>query len=156
MKPMLTTLILFCATLVHAQAVALSWDPSTSAHVVNYRIYYGTNAGCYCSVTNVGLVLSQKLVLPHGGRWFFAATAVDANGNESDYSNEAVRETKPAPPVLHAETWVRLVPVLQRSTNLVNWSPFAGEPTLLPATKAQEFFTLRELQIERVQLANQP
>ena len=153
---MLTALILFCAAMLPAQTVMLSWNPSPSAGVVNYRIYYGTNSGGYSSVTNAGLALTQTVVLPHGGRWYFAATAGDAFGNESDFSNEAMYQARPAPPVLHGETWVRLVPVLQCSTNLVDWSPFVGEPTLLPATKAQEFFTLRELQIERVRLVNQP
>ena len=148
---MLTAWILFCAVVSPAQTVMLSWNPSPSAGVVNYRIYFGTNSGCYSSVTNAGLALTQTVGLPHLGRWYFAATACDAAGNESDFSNEAVYVAKPAPPVLHGQTWVRLVPVLQRSTNLVDWSPFVGEPTLLPATQAQEFFTLRELQIERVQ-----
>jgi hypothetical protein len=53
---------------------------------------------------------------------------------------------------LHGETWVRLVPVLQRSTNLVNWVPFAGAATWLPATNAQEFFWSERLTIESVQL----
>lgn len=148
---MLTVLISFSAVVSPAQTVRLSWDPSPSAGVVNYRIYFGTNSGGYTSVTNAGLALTQTVGLPHPGRWYFAATACDAAGNESDFSNEAVYVAKPAPPVLHGETWVRLVPVLQRSTNLVDWSPFVGEPTLLPATQAQEFFTLRELQIEHVQ-----
>ncbi len=153
---MLTALILFCAARLPAQPVMLSWNPSPSPGVVNYRIYFGTNSGVYTSVTNAGLALTQTVVLPHPGRWFFAATACDAAGNESDFSNEARYEARLAPPVLHCESWVRLVPVLQRSTNLVHWSPCVGEPTWLPATKAQEFFTLRELQIERVQLVNQP
>jgi hypothetical protein len=156
MKKLLTSLILFCAALLPAQTVKLCWNPSPGEGVVNYRIYYGTNSGCYSSATNAGLALTQTVVLPHSGRWFFAATALDADGYESDFSNEVGWEVKPAPPVVHGETWVRLVPVLQRSTNLVDWSPLAGEPTLLPATQAQEFFTLRELQIERVQLVKQP
>jgi len=148
MKNLLTSLILFCAVLLPAQSVRLDWDPSPSADVVNYRIYFGTNSGCYTSTTNAGLALTQTVVLPHGGRWFFAATACDAAGNESDFSNEAVWDARPSPPVLHGENWVRLVPVLERSTNLVEWSAFASEPTLIPAMKAQEFFRLNRLEIE--------
>jgi len=152
MKPMLTALILLCVPMLPAQPVTLSWNPSPSPGVVNYRIYFGTNSGGYTSVTNAGLALTQTVVLPHGGRWYFAATAGDAFGNESDFSNEAIYEARPAPPVLHGESWVRLVPVLQRSTNLVNWVPFAGAATWLPATNAQEFFRSERLTIESVQL----
>lgn len=151
MKSIMTMLMLWCAASLPAQTVKLSWNPSPSPGVVNYRIYFGTNSGGYTSVSNAGLALTQTVVLPHGGRWYFAATAGDAFGNESDFSNESVHETKPAPPVLHGETWVRLVPVLQRSTNLVNWVPFAGAATWLPATNAQEFFRSERLTIESVQ-----
>lgn len=150
MKNFLTMLILGCAAALRAQTVRLDWEPSPSVGVTHYRIYFGTNAHAYTLETNAGLKLEQVVVLPHPGRWYFAATACDAAGNESEFSNEAVHEARPAPPVLHGETWVRLVPVLQRSTNLVDWSPFVGEATLLPATQAKEFFTLRELHIECV------
>ena len=151
MKFILTLLILWCAASLPAQTVTLSWNPSPSPGVVNYRIYFGTNSGVYASVTNAGLALTQTVVLPHGGRWYFAATACDAFGNESDFSNEALWYARPSPPVLHGETWVRLVPILQRSTNLLDWSPFVGEPTWLPATKAQDFFRAERWTIERVQ-----
>ncbi len=72
---------------------------------------------------------------------------MDVDGVESDFSNEVVFELKPAPPVLHGKTWVRLTPVIQRSTNLVSWDCVLGEPTL---------FTTRRLLIERVQLVANP
>ena len=75
---------------------------------------------------------------------------------ESDFSNEVVFELKPAPPVMHGKTWVRLTPVIQRSTNLVSWDSLLGEPTLFAATNAVEFFTTRRLLIERVQLVANP
>jgi hypothetical protein len=156
MKRMLTILILFCAALVQAQTVRLTWDPSPSPAVTNYRIYYGTNSGHYLFVTNAGLVLTQTVVLPHTGHWFFAATASDTNGDESPFSNEAEWDTRPAPPLVHGNTWVRLTPVIERSTNLVDWRSFTGEATWIRATNAQEFFTTRQLEIERVNLINEP
>jgi hypothetical protein len=107
-------------------------------------------------VTNAGLVQTQQVILPHTGRWFFAATALDTNGVESDFSNEVQWEAKPAPPVLRGETWVRLSPVIQRSTNLVDWSPFVGAPTWIAATNPAEFFATERLLIERAQLATEP
>ncbi len=91
-----------------------------SADVAGYRLYYGTNTRSYQFVTNTGLVLTQSVVLPHRGRWFFAATAYDTNGLESDFSSEVSWESKPAPPVMAGEAWVRLTPVFGRSTNLVD------------------------------------
>ena len=156
MKRLLTTLILLSAMLVHAQKVRLAWDASPSPGVVSYRIHCGTNAGNYTFVTNVGLVRTQTVVLPHTGRWFFAATATDTNGLESDFSNEVQWEAKPVAPVVHDETWVRLTPVIERSTNLVNWRSVEGEATWIPATNAMEYFATRRLLIEQEQRVNEP
>ena len=156
MKPLFTSLILACALMVHAQSVTLVWDASPSPGVVSYRIHFGTNGANYCFVTNAGLTLTQAVVLPHPGRWCFAATAVDGSGIASDFSNVVEWEAKPVAPVVQSETGVRLTPVLERSTNLVHWASWPGEPTLVRATKAMEFFTTRRLLIERVQQVRQP
>ena len=156
MKRLLTTLILAWAAMVHAQSVTLAWDASPSPGVVSYRIYFGTNAGSYQFVTNAGLVLTQRVVLPHTGRWFFAATAMDTNGMESSFSNEVQWDAKPRSPVVRSETWVRLTPVIERSTNLVTWESAAGEATWIVATNQMEFFATRRLLIEQVQRVNQP
>ena len=136
--------------------VRIAWDASPSPGITHYRIYFGTNAGNYSFVTNVGLVRTQTVVLPHTGRWFFAATAVDANGMESPFSNQVQWEAKPVAPVVHGESFVRLTPVIERSTNLANWRSVEGEATWIPATNAMEFFASRRLLIERVQRVNEP
>ncbi len=156
MKRLLTILILLSATLVHAQKVRLAWDASPSPDVVGYRIHFGTNAGNYSFVTNVGLVRTQTVALPHTGRWFFAATAVDANGMESPFSNQVQWEAKPAAPVMLGESFVRLTPIIERSTNLVSWQNFEGEATWIAATNAMEFFATRRLLIEQVQRVGEP
>ena len=156
MKRLLTILMLLSATLVHAQKVRLAWDASPSPDVVGYRIHFGTNAGNYSFVTNVGLVRTQTVVVPHTGRWFFAATAVDANGMESPFSNQVQWEGKPTAPVVQSETWVRLTPVIERSTNLVSWQNFEGAATWIAATNTMEFFATRRLLIERVQKPTEP
>ncbi len=151
MKPILTILILGWALIAPAQRVKLAWDASPSPGVAGYRIHFGTNAGNYSFVTNVGLVRTQTVVLPHTGRWFFAATAVDSNGIESPLSNQVQWEAKPVAPVVLGESFVRLTPVIERSTNLVNWQRLEGEATWIPATNTMEFFATRQLLIERVQ-----
>jgi hypothetical protein len=139
--------------LARGETVTLAWDASASTNVAGYRVYYGTNSRAYFGVTNAGLVLTQTVVLPHSGRWFFAATAYDTNGLESDFSSEVQWESKPLPPAVHGEALVRLTPVIERSTNLVDWVSTAGEATFFSATNAAEFFRTRRLVIERVQRA---
>jgi hypothetical protein len=144
------TVFLAWAATADAQRVTLAWDASPSAAVAGYRVYWGTNARAYCCLTNAGLALTQAVVLPHGGRWFFAATAYDTNGLESDFSNEVSWESKPTPPVMAGETWVRLAPVFGRSTNLVAWGVVTGTPSWFPATNRAEFFRVNRLLMERV------
>lgn len=152
----LTSLILLCALSSPAQSVTLAWDASPSAGVAGYRVYFGTNAGGYAFVTNAGLTLTQAVALPHPGRWFFAATAVDGDGNESVFSNEVEWEPKPVPPVVQGAPWVRVSPVIERSTNQLDWLSVTGAPTWFPATNAMEFFVTRRLLIEQVQQVRQP
>ena len=144
---------------MHAQSVTLAWDASPSPGVVGYRLYYGTNSRSYSFVipqSGTSLVRTQTVVLPHTGRWFFAATARDANGMESVFSDEVEWEAKPSPPVMQGEPWVRLSPVIERSTNQVGWVSTIGEPTFFPATNGMEFFTTRRLVIEIVQRVIEP
>ncbi len=156
MKTVLTILILTWALVAPAQRVKLAWDASPSPGITHYRIHYGTNGANYTIVADVGLTLTHTVELPHRGRWFFAATAVDANGIESAFSNQVQWEAKPVAPVMQGELYVRLTPVIERSTNLVSWKTFEGEATWLPATNAVEFFTTRRLLIERAQKVGEP
>ncbi len=150
MKWLWTALVAVCAGIAGAEQVTLVWDASPSAGIAGYRVYWGTNSRAYCCVTNAGLVLTQSVVLLHRGRWFFAATAYDTNGLESDFSNEVSWESKPVAPVMGGETWVRLAPVFGRSTNLVTWGSVTGQATWFPATNRAEFFRVKGLLIERV------
>jgi len=150
MKGLWTTLMLAWAAAAGAQQLTLAWDASASSAVAGYRLYYGTNTRSYQFVTNSGLMLTQAVVLPHRGRWFFAATAYDTNGLESDFSSEVSWESKPAPPVMAGKTWVRLTPVFGRSTNLIAWGSVTGEATWFPATNRAEFFRVNRLLMERV------
>ena len=150
MKLFWTILMFAWAATAGAQQLTLAWDASASTNVLGYRLYYGTNTRSYQFVTNTGLMLTQSVVLPHRGRWFFAATAYDTNGLESDFSSEVSWESKPAPPVMAGKPWVRLVPVFGRSTNLAAWGSVTGEATWFPATNRAEFFRVNRLLMERV------
>lgn len=72
-------------------SVSLSWTPSPNPSVTGYKIYWGTDSGDY--VTNVNVGNASSCVLPgftFGTVYYFSATAVDGNGNESVFSNEAM------------------------------------------------------------------
>jgi len=156
MKRWLTFLFWAWAAMVHAQSVTLAWNGSSSPEVTGYRVYYGTNSRSYSFVTNAGLALTQTVLLPRAGRWFFAATAYDGQGLESDYSNEVEWEARPSPPALEGEPWVRLSPIIERSTNMVSWVNTTGAPTFFAATNRMEFFATRRLLIEKVQRVSEP
>jgi hypothetical protein len=73
-----------------AGSVTLAWDASPDPSVTGYRIYIGGASGNYTNSANVGNVTSTVLTnLTEGATYYFAATAYDATGVESDFSNEA-------------------------------------------------------------------
>jgi hypothetical protein len=156
MKRLITILMVFSTALLLAQQVTLVWDASPSPGVTAYRVYCGTNSGNYTFTTNTGLVRTQTVMVPHTGRWFFAATAADTNGMESQFSNEVQWEVKPLSPVMKGEAWLRLTPLIERSTNLGDGHSFAGESTWIAATNEAEFFAARRLLIEHVQKVSGP
>jgi len=155
MKQFFTVMLLVWAGGLNAQSVTVAWDASPSASIAGYRVYYGTNSRAYGFVTNAGLVQTQWVTLPHSGRWFFAATAYDTIGLESDFSDEVQWEAKPVAPALHGEAFVRLVPVIERSTNQVDWSSLTGAPTYLAATNRTEFFRAQRLMVEDARRVNE-
>jgi hypothetical protein len=69
--------------------VTLAWNPNTEADLAGYRIYYGTAGGDYDYALDLGNQTEYTITgLEEGVLYYFAATAYDLGGNESDYSNE--------------------------------------------------------------------
>jgi hypothetical protein len=100
---------LLCALLIslwaHAGQVTLAWDPNIESDLAGYRVHYGTASGSYtvtlavdkstptCTITN----------LAAGQTYYFAASAYNASGESSGYSNEVsyavtVPNTAPSTP----------------------------------------------------------
>ena len=75
---------------VAAGTVTLAWDASSGTNVIaNYKVYYGVASDTYTNSVAAGTNLTvsvSNLVL--GVTYYFAATAVDTSGLESDYSTE--------------------------------------------------------------------
>jgi len=87
--------------IAYATEVTLTWSaPTTNADgtpltdLAGYKIYYGTESGNYSNIVDVGYLdgaeVSYSLELTDN-RYYFAVTAYDTSGNESDYSNERAK-----------------------------------------------------------------
>jgi hypothetical protein len=154
MKWIVGTLALTGVLALGAEVVTLAWDEVAEPTVSGYRLYAGTNSRSYFLVTNVvgRANTTGEVAVPFPAFWYFAATATTAAGLESAYSGEVCAPVLPQAPQIHSEPFVRLIPMAERSTNLLTWEPIKLEPTLLPATNAQEFFRVTGIGIESLRM----
>ena len=89
-------------------SVTLAWNPDAGTDIAGYKIYYGVASRTYTNTNNVGNVTNATISsLISGTIYYFAATAVDTSGLESDYSTEVVYTN----PVATAPTIVLSSPV---------------------------------------------
>jgi fibronectin type 3 domain-containing protein len=75
----------------------LTWSAASASTVVGYRVYYGTAPSTYIQTRGSGIYAGFTTTftvtgLKQGTLYYFAVTAVDAMGNESGYSNEALKK----------------------------------------------------------------
>lgn len=117
------------------RSVTLAWDPNTSPDVIDYVIYYGTNAGVHPAAQRSGGMTTLTIPgLTEGRRYFFAATAV----------NRAGLESKPTPdlpydvPITSPSNTIALLVVTTRgdggvTPNLSGQSLIIGQPYTLTA-----------------------
>ena len=74
--------------------VGLEPRSSTNDAITNYNVYYGVASATYTNSAAAGTNLTVSISnLVEGVTYYFAATAVDTNGLESDYSNEVSTNT---------------------------------------------------------------
>jgi hypothetical protein len=77
---------------LRAADVSLAWDPSATPTVTGYKIYVGTASRVYQAPITIGNQTTYTVTgLAPGSTFYFAATAYDTNGNESDFSNEVFK-----------------------------------------------------------------
>ncbi|MDW8308642.1 MAG: fibronectin type III domain-containing protein, partial [Verrucomicrobiales bacterium] len=101
-------------TALGAASVTLTWNPSPDPNVIGYRIYYGVASRVYTNVVDVGNVTTATISnLVEGVTYYFAATAYNILGMESDFSEE-VAFTIPNPYVNYPPT---LDPIANRTIN---------------------------------------
>src|SRR3989304_5711608 len=99
------TVVMLSVSLVFGMTVTLTCDPNTENDLAGYKIYTsGIHGGPYTRVGEYpyGPNIEPIMVvpnLPENERVYFVATAYDAEGLESGYSNEvSVASTDNRPP----------------------------------------------------------
>ncbi len=86
-KIQFSTLFLF--SIILNNAVVVQWLPNSEQDLAGYKVYYGTASRSYSKTIPAGLTTEQSITdLQPGYEYFFAVTAYDTAGNESQYSNE--------------------------------------------------------------------
>jgi hypothetical protein len=84
------TLMLLTAISIHAaNSVTIAWDSSPDSGVTGYKLYYGTAPHAYDKVVSAGSTTQATAsdLIP-GTTYYFAATAYNSAGTESDFSDE--------------------------------------------------------------------
>ena len=69
--------------------VRLAWDQNRESEHAGYKIHWGTTSRTYTFVQDVGDVNRATISGLADGTWYFATTAYDNDGNESEFSHEA-------------------------------------------------------------------
>jgi hypothetical protein len=68
--------------------VSLAWDPSSSPGILSYKVYIGQVSRTYTETREAGTWTAFVVKDLSARTWFFAVTAYDVEGSESDFSNE--------------------------------------------------------------------
>jgi Fibronectin type III domain len=72
-----------------ASSALIQWNQNTDPSVTGYNVYYGGSTHAYTNVVSVGNTTNAMVGgLMEGQTYFFAVTAHDDLGDESDYSTE--------------------------------------------------------------------
>ncbi len=74
---------------IDTKSASLAWDANpVEDNVTGYRVYYGTASRDYSGTVDAGLQIAQTVTGLPNAHVYFAVTAYNAAGLESDFSNE--------------------------------------------------------------------
>jgi hypothetical protein len=82
-------IFILTSSLAHSFQLSLTWDPNNEPNIAGYKVYYGTVSSDYKFNVDVGkntIVTISDLELSK--TYYFAVTAYDVDGNESNFSAE--------------------------------------------------------------------
>ncbi len=112
-----------------ASSVTVSWDANTEPNLAGYHLYYGTSSRQYTQTVEPGQTTSANVGgLAEGAVYFFAVTAFDDTGTESDFSNEVVYTVPSAPPLATPAISVDATRVNVGGSVNVTFSGASGNP----------------------------
>mgnify|MGYP001562062451 CR=1 FL=1 len=72
----------------------LNWFQNLEPDFLHYNVYWGTRTGIYTNSTTVTEATHTISNLRNGVRYYFAVSAEDTSGNESDVSEEVSKLNK--------------------------------------------------------------
>src|SRR6187455_1204919 len=119
------------------QTFSLSWNANPEPDVVSYRVHVGTVSRQYSQSFSTAAPSIDISDLPSGPTYFFAVTAVNSAGLESDFSAEISSAGAPSGPVVNSRltaTSIRLTVnapagstvTFESSINLQDWAVYAN------------------------------
>jgi fibronectin type 3 domain-containing protein len=89
-------IILIFSPLTFGLDYILQWDSNDEADLAGYKVYVGTSSRIYGPPITLGLVTTYtgSIQIPEDAKttYYFAVTAYDTSGLESNYSNEIFKE----------------------------------------------------------------
>jgi len=76
-----------------AADVTLAWNAKQGPDIAGYRIYYGNGPGDYDKTITIDTIGISEYLIEGLGKsdWYFAVTAFNSLGIESDYSEEVYK-----------------------------------------------------------------
>jgi hypothetical protein len=78
-------------------SMTLAWDAPTNSNgtpvlnVAGYKVHYGKSSGNYDKTVNTGTLKTCTINGLASGTYYIAVTCYDLRGNESSFSNEAIK-----------------------------------------------------------------
>jgi len=102
--------------------VTLQWDANTESDLAGYKVYYGQTSRAYGTPIAGGLVTSYQVKgLTTPGVYFFAVTALNTEGQESGFSNEATMLIAKAGDIPIGPILSQAVSGLTTTTATISW-----------------------------------
>lgn len=90
MKKLLLILGFALYNFISAHAVNLVWPASVTSTTTGYKIYFGPKSHVYNQVVDFSSAMTGFVPTPSGVPYYFSVTAYNANGTESDFSQELI------------------------------------------------------------------
>ena len=101
--------------------IGLVWTPNAEPDVGGYRLYVGPTSRVYRVIVDVGVRSNYVYETTDSCPLYFALTAYNTNGVESDFSNEAVARWPGAPGSFAMESVVFIASTNSSVTVITNW-----------------------------------